>query len=76
MNFDLYKRVFTLALNSVNTKHPTEIYVPLLHYPAGIKIKISGGHWDYDEKQQVLYWWHSAADGGEHSITISDVRSS
>lgn len=76
MNFDLYHRVFTLLVVSVQSQHPTEVFVPLLHYPAGIKVSVSSGHWDHQEEAQVLLWWHgsdSAAES-EHFITISDTR--
>ena len=73
--FDLNKAAFSMSLESdSSTKEntPTEIFVPLYHFPKeNIKVQVSGGKWLYDEPRQILRWWHMA---GDQSIEIFGMR--
>lgn len=75
MRFDLERRFFSLAVKRPRPQHPTEIFVPLLHYPKGILVTTTAGHYDYDPSQQILLWWHQVeTDTRPHILTIADVR--
>ncbi len=44
MTFDLRQRVFIFTFRpDSNILHPTEFFIPRIHYPAGIHVKVSSG---------------------------------
>mmetsp|Transcript_45102 Transcript_45102/g.57743 ORF Transcript_45102/g.57743 Transcript_45102/m.57743 type:complete len:754 (-) Transcript_45102:163-2424(-) len=72
MKFNLEKTRFDLVVSQPRPKHPTEIFVPLLHYPDGVEVTVSSGHFDYLQGDQVLLWWHAEEEhDGLQTLTIS-----
>jgi len=49
---------------------PTELYVPLSHYPNGCRIAVSDGTWTLDRDRQIITYRHSEARA-VHRITIT-----
>lgn len=57
MRFDLTTRAFEFAFrHDPAVRAPTEIFVPLRHYPAGVEVEISDGTYALDAENQVLSW--------------------
>jgi hypothetical protein len=53
-----------------NLTLPTEIFIPVLHYPHGCLVEVSDGTWELDEKEQTLRYKHTT-DRRKHTIRIS-----
>ena len=78
-DFDLASRRFRLTIEtSMAWAVPTEVFVPTLHYPGGVGVEVTSGHYEYDSKQQVLRWWHSHPEGFataiQHRLLLVDPR--
>lgn len=57
MRFDLTTRAFEFAFrHDAAVRAPTEIFVPLRHYPAGVEVEISDGTFTLDKENQILSW--------------------
>jgi hypothetical protein len=74
VSFDLSSRVFILEYVS-NTQHwsngiYTEIFVPWLHYPYGVDVKVSDGEYKHDMPRQTLYYKHDPLIQ-RHLVTLS-----
>jgi hypothetical protein len=48
---------------------PTEIFVPRLHYPSGLRVWVSDGSYEHDAARQLLRYT-PGPDGPEHEIRI------
>jgi hypothetical protein len=53
-----------------NLTEPTEIFIPVLHYPHGCLLEVSDGTWELNHKEQILRYQHTP-DRREHTIRIS-----
>ncbi len=53
-----------------NLTKPTEIFIPVLHYPHGCLVEVSDGTWELDQKEQILRFQHTP-DQRKHTIRIS-----
>jgi hypothetical protein len=51
---------------------PTELFIPNLHYPQGIRVEASGGQWSHDRAAQTLSY-RPTTTGGKHSLHIRPV---
>ena len=49
---------------------PTEIFVPALQYPDGIRVEVSDGSWEHLPARQVLLYRHDAGRS-EHSLRLT-----
>ncbi len=49
--------------------HPTEIFLPHLHFGKGFTIELSDGSYELDESNQIIYYNHTK-DFNKHSIII------
>jgi len=75
--FDLRECTFHLSLTarkSTDQDHPTEIFLPIYHFPREkTNIEVTGGKWTItteivvEEPVQILKWWHA---GGDQKISI------
>lgn len=78
MDFNRHKRLFELEmLPDPNLLAPTEIFVPRLHYPHGVQVKVSAGRTSLDLKNQRLSWEHggeSAGTPGRQTLTLTPAR--
>ncbi|KAF3931729.1 hypothetical protein ABW19_dt0207644 [Dactylella cylindrospora] len=72
--FNLAQSVFALSItaNATTELAPTEVYVPLYHFPRDrLNVEISDGRWIYEDETQVLKWWHK---GGPQTLKITGVK--
>jgi hypothetical protein len=60
MSFDIHTRVFRLTFTTPSSSSsllqsglPTEVFVPLYHYPSGVDVTVSDGHFEYRKDLQV-----------------------
>ncbi|MBM3201129.1 MAG: hypothetical protein FJZ56_01810 [Chlamydiae bacterium] len=57
MSFDIKKAVFAFSFTSdSNAQGELEIFIPKLHYPKGIVVKVSDGSYRYEEENQKLFY--------------------
>jgi hypothetical protein len=71
MEFDLQRKRFQLTFrHNPAVSAPTEIFVPILHYPNGCVITVSDGTYNLDLPGQCLRYVH-ANERNEHTITIT-----
>lgn len=56
-SFDPATRHYALELDTDEGVHePTVVFVPRLHYPAGVDVEVSAGTVEVDEARQLLRW--------------------
>ncbi|MBN1412584.1 MAG: cellulase family glycosylhydrolase [Spirochaetales bacterium] len=73
MEFELKKRIFNLEFTHDNScAEPTEIFVPLIQYPAGFKIIPSDGRWEKTEDEQIIRYYHTL-EREKHQIRIEPL---
>ncbi len=59
MGFDLKRRVFHLSFrHDPAVQAPTEVFVPALQYPNGVRVEISDGEYHLDQAAQTLIYCH------------------
>jgi hypothetical protein len=64
MRFDLATRSFELVLEAdPRCAAPSEVYVPRLHYPRGVRAEVSAGETTHEASRQRLLWHLSGASG-------------
>ncbi len=55
MRFDWKKkRFFFQWMNDPGISAPTEVFIPRIQYPKGIRVLWNGGSWNYDEASHIL----------------------
>jgi len=70
MGFDLESRRFELVLEGDPAcDEPTEIYVPRIHYPAGVCAEVSAGEVTHEPERQRLLW-DAGGRGGELRLVL------
>jgi hypothetical protein len=58
-SFDMVKSIMEYSFIHFDVViAPTEIFIPLLHYPRGCIVEVSDGTWKIDKDQQVLFYTH------------------
>jgi len=71
VSFDSRRRIFSFSFrHDPAIRTPTEIFVPTLQYPGGVKVEVSEGTWDMQGPQQRLIYRHGTVRR-EHSVRIS-----
>jgi hypothetical protein len=71
MAFDYRRGYFTFQYrHDPAIQAPTELFVPLLHYPEGCEVEVSDGHYQFDLAQRRLRYWHSS----EHEVHTLKLR--
>lgn len=56
--FDLSRRAFTYTFIPDHAiSAPTLVFIPRLHYPHGIQVRLEGGRWEYAPDDQMLSCW-------------------
>ncbi|KAK6543230.1 hypothetical protein TWF694_007126 [Orbilia ellipsospora] len=73
-SFNLAQSVFSLALDAKSTTElsPTEIFIPLYHFPRDrLDVEISDGRWTYEDETQTLKWWHGV---GNQTLKIAGLK--
>jgi hypothetical protein len=71
MEFDLQRKRFRLTFrHDPAVSAPTELFVPLLHYPNGCAVSVSDGTYDLNLPAQRLRYVHSN-ERNEHTIIIT-----
>ncbi len=70
MSFNSRRKVFRLVFrHDQQESAPTEIFLPNLHYPAGVRVELSDGRWELDAELQVLIYAHTQAQE-VHAVTL------
>lgn len=66
---------FEMEMESKETDHPTEIYIPYyIYYPKGFYVWVSDGYVTYDHKNFKLYWYpEEDSPGFVHRIRIRGI---
>jgi hypothetical protein len=60
MSFDLRRRVFRFVFrHEPSVSHPTEIFIPGLHYPRPPRVEVSDGSFELHHEQQLLIYHHT-----------------
>lgn len=60
MSFDSRRKVFRLVFrHDPLISAPTEIFIPNLHFPAGVRVEVSDGRWKHHPEHQVLIYAHT-----------------
>ena len=71
MSFDSQRKVFRLVFrHDPQIYAPTEIFLPNLHYPAGVQVEVSDGRWKHHSEHQALIYAH-ASERDTHTLVIS-----
>ena len=53
---------------STSEKTPTEVFVPLIHFPLDdMDVQVTGGKWSFDAETQYIKWWHME---GEQTMKV------
>lgn len=73
VHFDWHTRVFEFIFEHADTLAPTEIFVPTVQYPGGVRVEVSDGTFEYDAARQLLTFCHAAASR-EHRIRIEPLQ--
>lgn len=69
MRFDRTTGLFELRYQSdPSLQAPSEIYLPLIHYPQGFELELSSGSYECDQERHLLFVFN--ADPGEQSIVV------
>lgn len=69
--FDYRRKYFSFSFrHDPAISAPTEIFVPLLHFPPDYRVKVSDGRYEKDEARQLLCYWHGP-EQEIHTIEIS-----
>lgn len=71
LHFKMEKRSFEYHFEHDRKvgEHPTEIFLPHLHFGKGFTIELSDGHYEVDESNQILRYYHTQ-DLAKHTIKI------
>ncbi len=70
MSFDARRKVFRLVFrHDPHISAPTEIFIPNLHYPAGVQVQVSDGRWKHHPEHQALIYAHTNSRD-VHSLLI------
>ena len=71
VHFKMSQKIFEyqFAHDPKITDHPTEIFLPHLHFGAGFTVKLSDGHYHFDKERQVLFYYHTSKRS-HHTIII------
>ncbi|MBP8997762.1 MAG: cellulase family glycosylhydrolase [Anaerolineaceae bacterium] len=73
LNFNFLTGHFEYGFKTTTeTKAPTRLFIPRLHYPHGITVQLSDGAYQYDEKNQLLEYTPGNLD--LHIISIKPIR--
>jgi len=71
MSFDLRAREFVLEFrHDPRATAPTEIFLPRLHYPHGVRVKVSDGTYELRAAEQVLVYRHGETREN-HAVSVS-----
>ena len=71
MSFDSQRKVFRLVFrHDPQISAPTEIFLPNLHYPAGVQVEVSDGRWKHHPEHQALIYAHTN-ERDTHTLVIS-----
>ena len=74
VSFDSRRRFFRFSFRHDPSIHaPTEIFVPALQYPDGVRVKVSDGAWEMQSEEQRLLYTHGT-ERREHFIQLSPAR--
>ncbi len=69
--YDYRRRRFVLRFrHDAAVTAPTEIFVPLRHYPRGCRVEVSDGTWTMDTAEQLVVYRHTL-DQAEHEVRIA-----
>lgn len=69
--FDLKTRRFELTFrHDPDLDQPTQLFVPALHYPHGVKVAVSDGRFEHHPEAQRLDYWHERGVP-EHHLRLS-----
>ena len=75
MSFDMKSRAFELVFrHDPRAGAPTEIFVPRLQYPHGVRVEVSDGVWEEHPERQALEYRHGT-DRQEHALKIRPAAS-
>jgi len=70
MSFDSQRKVFRLVFrHDPQISAPTEIFLPNLHYPAGVQVEVSDGRWKHHPEHQALIYAHTS-ERDTHTLVI------
>ena len=59
MSYDVRRRAFELVFrHDPAVEAPTEIYLPVLHYPHGYRVEVSDGEYEASEDEHLLLYRH------------------
>jgi hypothetical protein len=74
LSFDCRTRElrFRFAHDS-SVRAPTEIFVPRFQYPAGARVEVSDGTWEYQPDRQLLLYRHGTGRC-EHLVRLTPAR--
>jgi len=73
--FNLASATFVLEVNGNEPAEatPTEIFLPLYHFPKdSFDISVSDGRWNYENATQTLRWWHK--EGSQKISVVGEKR--
>ncbi len=61
IHFKMEKRLFEYQFehDPLILDHPTEIFLPNLHFGKGFVVELSDGHYELDKERQILKYYHS-----------------
>jgi hypothetical protein len=75
LHFKMEKRSFEYHFehDPLITDHPTEIFIPDLHFGKGFTVELSDGRYELDKEKQLLKYYHTQNQAA-HSIKIVAVK--
>ena len=60
LHFKMKQKIFEYRFeHDDKIKHPTEIFLPHLHFGSGFTIELSDGSYKLDEINQIIYYYHT-----------------